>query len=165
MGDSTAQCQLGICMRDGFFGEPDAQGKQSAGTANRPTNVLPHGQFRLGACYQLGKGVEQDWEEAARLFELAARRGHPEAAECLELLARQEVGWRFRLMLCGTRLWPNSIWGWLMLSGEARWTVLKLNREGRPLRGPDLTAGVTGAAEQSEEGQCAKAGGQTLPQV
>ena len=31
-------------------------------------------------------GVEQDWEEAARLFELAAKTGHTEAVECLQML-------------------------------------------------------------------------------
>jgi TPR repeat protein len=91
LGDSTAQCHLGFLYENGFFGQPnDYQAVQWYRKA--ADQCLPHGQFRLGTCYQLGKGVRQDWEEAARLFDLAARMGHKEAAQCLESLRKMGVG-------------------------------------------------------------------------
>ncbi len=36
-------------------------------------------QYELGNCYVLGDGVEQDYEEAARLYSLAAKQDHAEA--------------------------------------------------------------------------------------
>jgi TPR repeat protein len=87
MGDSTAQCQLGYLYENGFFGAPNA-GEAVRWYRKSADQCLPQGQFRLGACYQSGKGVEQDRDEAARLFDLAARRGHAEAAECLQMLRK-----------------------------------------------------------------------------
>ena len=87
MGNATAQCQFGFLHEKGFFGMPDLEMAVSW-YRKSVEQCLPQGQFRLGACYQLGKGVNQDWKEAARLFELAARRGHAEAAQCLQVLGK-----------------------------------------------------------------------------
>lgn len=85
MGDSAAQCQLGFLYENGFFGNPNDD-EAVRWYRRSAEQCLPNGQFRLAACYQLGKGVEQDYPEAARLFSLAARRGHADAAEALQML-------------------------------------------------------------------------------
>lgn len=85
MGDSMAQDHLGYLFEQGFFGEPDFS-TAVEWYSKSADQCLPNGQFHLGACYQLGNGVEQNWEEAARLFELASKTGHPEATECLQML-------------------------------------------------------------------------------
>ena len=36
-------------------------------------------QFNLGFCYYIGQGVEQDYDEAFRLYQLAADQGFPVA--------------------------------------------------------------------------------------
>jgi TPR repeat protein len=91
MGDATAQCQLGHLCENGFFGEPNEE-EAVLWYRKSADQCHPQGQFRLAVCYELGKGIEQDWEEAARLFELAARRGHSEASECLQMLHDMGVG-------------------------------------------------------------------------
>ena len=89
MGDSAAQCQLGFLYENGFFGNPDDE-EAVRWYRKSADQCLPNGQFRLAACYQLGKGVDQDYPQAARLFGLAARRGHADAAEALQML--RELG-------------------------------------------------------------------------
>lgn len=85
MGESAAQDHLGYLYEHGFFGEPDIV--EAVRWYRRAADqCLANGQFHLGACYQMGSGVEQNWEEAARLFGLAARMGHPEAADGLQML-------------------------------------------------------------------------------
>jgi hypothetical protein len=85
MGEAAAQDHLGYLYEQGFFGESDfARAVQWYRKA--ADQLFPNGQFHLGACYQLGNGVEQNWQEAARWFGLAAKMGHPEAAECLQML-------------------------------------------------------------------------------
>jgi TPR repeat protein len=91
MGDSAAQCQLGFLYENGFFGNPNDD-EAVRWYRKSAEQCLPNGQFRLGACYQLGKGVAQDYLEAARLFSLAARRGHADAAEALQMLRDMGVG-------------------------------------------------------------------------
>ena len=44
---------------------------------------LPAAQFNLGRMYQLGKGVEQDEQEAERLFRQASAQGHQLATDFL----------------------------------------------------------------------------------
>jgi len=90
LGDATAQCHLGFLYENGFFGDPNDQ-EAVYWYRKAADQCLANGQFRLGACYQLGKGVEQDWEEAARLFELAAKLGHTDAAHCLADLREMGV--------------------------------------------------------------------------
>lgn len=85
MGDSAAQCQLGFLYENGFFGETN-NGEAIRWYKKSADQLLPQGQFRLGACFQLGKGVEQDWETSAWLFEQAANRGHSDAAAALQML-------------------------------------------------------------------------------
>ncbi len=41
-------------------------------------------QYALGECYEEGEGVEQDLEEAAKWYRLAAEQGHEDAKEALE---------------------------------------------------------------------------------
>ena len=41
--------------------------------------MIGDGQFNLGFCYYIGLGVEQDYNEAFRLFRLSADRGFPVA--------------------------------------------------------------------------------------
>ena len=60
-------------------------------------------QFNLGAMYSEGKGVEQDYKEAARWYSKAAVRGHAEAQNCLGTMSflgkgveqdyKEAVGW------------------------------------------------------------------------
>ena len=43
----------------------------------------PASQYNLGVLYENGRGVEQNYEEAARLYGLAARQGHARAQRSL----------------------------------------------------------------------------------
>ena len=49
-------------------------------------------QFRLGSNYDLGKGVEQDYQEAARWYGLAADQGHGDAQVNLGLMYTEGQG-------------------------------------------------------------------------
>ena len=85
MGEPAAEDHLGSLYERGFFGASDYANavhwyRKSA------DHCCGNGQFHMGACYQLGNGVEQDYGEAARWFAMAAKTGHPEAAECLQML-------------------------------------------------------------------------------
>jgi TPR repeat protein len=91
MGDSMAQCQLGFLWENGFFGKPDG-GEAVRWYRKSADQQFPHGQYRLGVCYHLGKGIEQDFEAAARLFKQAVRRGHKDAAERLKVLQDMGIG-------------------------------------------------------------------------
>ncbi|MBI4382782.1 MAG: SEL1-like repeat protein [Nitrospinae bacterium] len=46
-------------------------------------------QYNLGIMYQLGRGVEQDFDESTRWYRKAAERGHAEARREVEKLDRQ----------------------------------------------------------------------------
>ena len=50
---------------------------------------MPSAQRVLGAMYYYGHGVEQDYVEAYKWFDLAVMRGHQEAAEAREGVARR----------------------------------------------------------------------------
>ena len=93
MGDSTAQCQFGYLYENGFYGHVNAA-EAVRWYRKSAEQCLAQGQYRLGSCYHLGKGVNQDWEEAARLFELAAQQGHADAARCLQMLNELGIGVR-----------------------------------------------------------------------
>ena len=45
-------------------------------------------QYRLGICYDNGKGVKQDYKEAIRWYKAAAEQGHGQAQFFLEFLER-----------------------------------------------------------------------------
>ena len=47
---------------------------------------LAGAQYCLGACYNNGEGVEQDFEEAAKWFRKAAEQGDEYAKKALERL-------------------------------------------------------------------------------
>ena len=49
-------------------------------------------QCKLGFAYADGKGMEQNFEQACRWFELAARQGHPEAQFSLGVLTESGEG-------------------------------------------------------------------------
>ena len=46
----------------------------------------PRAEFNLGMCYDKGECVNQDSEEAVRLFRLAAAHGHEDAVSVLRRL-------------------------------------------------------------------------------
>jgi TPR repeat protein len=90
LGDSSAQCHLGFLYEHGFFGLANDQ-EALKWYREAAHQYLPQGLFRLGTCYRQGKGVRRDWEEAARLFTLAAKMGHADAARCLADLREMGV--------------------------------------------------------------------------
>ena len=49
-------------------------------------------QFTLGWIYQNGKGVVQNFKEAAKWFTLAAEKGHPNAQFTLAIMYREGQG-------------------------------------------------------------------------
>jgi TPR repeat protein len=46
----------------------------------------PEVQNQLGLCYQYGRGINKDYDEAEKYFQLAANQGHREAKNNLALL-------------------------------------------------------------------------------
>ena len=49
-----------------------------------------YAQFNLAECYEQGRGVEQDLEQAIHWYTLAAEQGDEDAIEALERLKNNE---------------------------------------------------------------------------
>ena len=67
-------------------------------------------QYKLAVCYEEGKGVEQSFEEALKLYKAAASRGHEAAAAAFERLSPKVVDPDFgEIAYRGNCLWKGKL--------------------------------------------------------
>lgn len=91
LGHSQAQIYIGYNYE---FGKTES-GKQDLVEAAKwftkaAVQGSPLGQYQLARCFEFGRGVEKDVEEAKRLYKLAAEAGHEMSREALERVERWE---------------------------------------------------------------------------
>ena len=84
-GDAVAQNDLG-CLYEKAGVSRRTTPRRRGGIARLPTKALPHAQSNLGCLYAYGRGVAQDYAEAARWCRKAADQGYTNAQNSLGIL-------------------------------------------------------------------------------
>ncbi len=126
---------------------PEIRQRLCNGMPGQHNRVMQTGQFDLGALYWQGRGVPQDFAEAARWFQLAAKQGYAKAQAALGDLYL--VGWGVPRDNRAAQIWFRKAAEQGVARAQNKLGILYLKGQGAP---PDDSLAAAWFAQAAEHG-------------